>query len=63
MWQSEKCRALNIATKSRIEEIKLVLNYAFLDEQIDGEACYIDVGFSYPGCAENFDAIYCIELL
>ena len=21
-------------------------------EQIDGGACYIDVGFSYPGCAE-----------
>ena len=30
---------------------------------IDGEACYIDVGFSYPGCAENFDAIDCIEIL
>ena len=24
---------------------------------IDGEACYIDVGFSYPGRAENFDAV------
>ena len=21
-------------------------------EYIDGAACYIDVGFSYPGCAE-----------
>ena len=52
MWQSEKCRVLNIVAKRRIEEIKLILNYAFLDEHIDGEACYIDVGFSYPGCAE-----------
>ncbi len=23
-----------------------------LIEHIDGAACYIDVGFSYPGCAE-----------
>ncbi len=30
---------------------------------IDGGACYIAVGFSYPGCAENFDAIYCIDVL
>ncbi len=28
-----------------------VLNYTF--EYIDGAACYIDVGSSYPGCAET----------
>jgi len=26
--------------------------YVFFPEYIDGGACYIDVGFSYPGCAE-----------
>ena len=53
MWQSEKCRALNIVAKRRIENciIKLHLNVLF-PEYIDGAACYIDVGFSYPSCAE-----------
>ena len=37
-------------SEGRIE--KLICTNVFLAEQIDGEACYIDVGFPYPGRAE-----------
>ncbi len=30
----------------------MILKNVFLAEQIDGAACYIDVGSTYPGSAE-----------
>ncbi len=35
----------------------------FVDEYIDGAVCYIDVGSSYPGCAEAAKLITAWQLL
>ena len=63
LWQKSEGECKICRRRRRIEEVNLIVLNVFQTELIDGEACYIDVGFSYPGCAENFDAVYCIDLL
>ena len=61
--EPERCGKTARARVKFVARRRIELNYlhqtyyVFLAEHIDGGACYIDVGFSYPGCAENFDAI------
>ena|GEM_PF-6807699 len=50
MAKSES-RAYIFVAKQLIEFKKLQCHVLF-PEHIDGAACYIDVGFSYPSCAE-----------
>ena len=46
LWASER--------REQLKELRMILKNVFLAEYIDGAACYIDVGSSYPGRAEVY---------